>query len=282
MKKIYLILAVTLIAGTLIGCSNNEIESKNEHPIEVASESSTELNSIPQTEESSFSAGSELILDTECNSETIAETETVTDTEKELLTAVTEPQTEEPETTIHTTETTSKEPVRTPTEKDEETKGYPETTGEVIKQEETTLPETTRETESPHTTKPEDTKRQEKPAETTTETAVSEPTPKPVKTPYDSPFDIEQIKTELIALGESMGMTHRTAYKDGTVITPDNSSWELPITASSSFCGEMLKRSLQDYVLSYAEYHLYGGEPITHFTIYILPLSDGYEIYFLH
>ena len=68
MKKIYLILAVTLIAGTLIGCSNNEIESKNEHPIEVASESSTELNSIPQTEESSFSAGSELILDTECNS----------------------------------------------------------------------------------------------------------------------------------------------------------------------------------------------------------------------
>ena len=79
-----------------------------------------------------------------------------------------------------------------------------------------------------------------------------------------------------------MGMTHRTAYKDGEIITPDNSSWELPITANSSFCGEMLKRSLRDYVLSYAEYHLYGGESITNFTIYVLPLSDGYEIYFLH
>ena len=102
------------------------------------------------------------------------------------------------------------------------------------------------------------------------------------KSPYDIPIDIEAIKNELIVLGESMGMTHRTAYKDGSVITPDNSSWELPITANSSFCGEILKRSLRDYVLSYAEYHLYGGEPITHFTIYVLTISDGYEIYFLH
>ncbi len=108
-------------------------------------------------------------------------------------------------------------------------------------------------------------------------TTVPEP-----KSPYDMPIDIGAIKNEIIALGESIGMTHRTAYKDGTVITPDNSSWELPITANSSFCGEMLKRSLRDYVLSYAEYHLYGGEPVAHFTIYVLPLSDGYEIYFLH
>lgn len=279
MRKIYLILAVTLIAVTLIGCSNNEIESKREHLTEVTSESSTELDSILQTEESSFSAGSELILDTSCDSETIVETETVTDTEKEFYTVVTEPRTDESETTPPATETTSKEPT---TKKVEETTVYPETTGETTKQEETTPPEATRETEPPHTTKPEDTKQQEEPTETTTETTVSKPTPEPVKTPYDAPFDIEQIKAELVALGESMGMTHRTTYKDGTAITPDNSSWELPITASSSFCGEMLKRSLRDYVLSYAEYHLYGGEPITHFTIYVLPLSDGYEIYFLH
>lgn len=266
MRKIYLMLAVTLIAGTLIGCSNNGIESKNEHPIEVTSESSTELDSTLPTEESSFSAGSELILDTECNSETIAEPETVIDTDKELNIVVTEPQAVESETTPSPTETT----------------GYPETKVETTNRKETTLPETTRETEPPHATKPEDTKQQEKPTETTTETAVSEPTPEPVKTPYDSPFDIEQIKAELIALGESMGMTHRTVYKNGEVITPDNSSWELPITANSSFSGEMLKRSLHDYVSSYAEYHLYGGEPITYFTIYVLPLSDSYEIYFLH
>ena len=279
MRKIYLILAVTLIAVTLIGCSNNEIESKREYPIQVTSESSTELDSVPQTEESSFSAGSELVLDTSCDSETIVETETVTDTVKEFYTVVTEPQTDETEKIPPVTETTSKEPT---TEKVEETKAYPETTGETTKQEETTPPQTTRETEPPHTTKPEDTKQQAEPTETTTDTTTSEPTPEPVKTHYDVPFGIEQIKAELIALGESMGMTHRTAYKDGTVITPDNSSWELPITANSSFCGKLLKRSLRDYVLSYAEYHLYGGEPITHFTIYVLPLPDGYEIYFLH
>ncbi|MBR6558052.1 MAG: hypothetical protein IKT70_03475 [Clostridia bacterium] len=279
MRKIYLILAVALIAVTLIGCSNNVIEGRNEYSTKVTSESLTELDSAPQTEKSSFSAGSDLILDTSCDSETIAETETVTDAEKEFHTVVTEPQTEDTETTPPATETTSKEPT---TEKAEETTVYPETTGETVKQEETTPPETTRETEPSHTTTPEDTKQQAEPTETTTETSASEPTPEPVNTPFDAPFDIEQIKTELIALGESMGMTHRTAYKDGTVITPDNSSWELPITANSSFCGEMLKRSLRDYVLSYAEYYLYGGEPITHFTIYVLPLSDGYEIYFLH
>ena len=279
MRKIYLILVVALIAVTLVGCSNNVIEGKNEYSTEVTSENSTELDSVPQTEESSFSAGSELILDTSCDSETIAETETVTDAEKEFHTVVTEPQTEDTETTSPATETTSKEPT---TEKAEETTVYPETTGETAKQEETTPPETTRETEPPHTTKPEDTKQQTEPTETTADTTTSEPTPEPIKTPYDTPFDIEQISAELVALGESMGMTHRTEYKDSTVITPDNSSWELPITANSSFCREMLKRSLRDYVLSYAEYHLYGGEPITHFTIYVLPLSDGYEIYFLH
>lgn len=279
MRKIYLILAVALIAVALVGCSNNVIEGRDEYSTEVTSENSTELDRAPQTEESSFSAGSDFILDTSCDSDTIAETETVTDTENEFYTVVTEPQTEESETTPPATETTSKEPT---TEMAEETTAHPETTTVTTKHEETTSPETTRETEPPHTTKPEDTKQQEKPTETTTDTTVSEPTLEPVKTPYDAPFDIEQIKAELIALGESMGITHRTAYKDGTVITPDNSSWELPITANSSFCGEMLKRSLRDYVLSYAEYHLYGGEPITHFTIYVLPLSDGYEIYFLH
>ena len=142
----------------------------------------------------------------------------------------------------------------------------------IISIETTTVSETqlTKETQIPSNPKSEETT---EPAETTV--AIS-------KSPYDMPIDIEAIKNELITLGESMGMTYRTAYKDGTVITPDNSSWELPITANSSFCGEMLKRSLRDYVLSYAEYHLYGSEPITHFTIYVHPLSDGYEIYFLH
>lgn len=293
MRKTYLITVLVLIAVTLVGCTNADAVDESEYPVEIVLESSTELDVDPSTDESSFSAGSELFSETSPNSETVAETETTVVTEAVPVeiphTVTTEPQTEETETTTEiietyppTTESTPKEPIPTPTEKAEETTAYPETTAETTKREETAPPETTRETEPPHTTKPEETTPQTASTESNAETTVSEPITEPVKTPYDAPFDIEYIKAELIALGESMGMTHRIAYKDGEVITPDNSTWELPITASSSFCGEMLKRSLRDYVLSYAEYHLYGGEPITHFTIYVLPLSDGYEIYFLH
>ena len=104
----------------------------------------------------------------------------------------------------------------------------------------------------------------------------------PQKSIYEPPFDIEQIQAELIAAGESMGMRHRTVYRDGTVITPDNSSWELPIFANASFSGNVLRRSLYDYVTSYGEYELYGSEPITDFTIYVKQTPDGYEFYFLH
>ena len=289
MKRIYLILAVTLIAVTLCGCENADTVGESESPIEIALESSTEPETAAPTEVSSFSAGSELFAETSLKSETLAEAETTAVTvdipvEIPHIDA-TEPQTEVFETTTEvietyppTTESISKEPTSTPTEKTEETTTHPETTAETTKREETAPPETTREMDPPHTTKPEETTSEIE----ATETTASEPTPEPVSTSYDVPFDIEYIKSELIALGESMGMTHRTVYKDGEVINPDNSSWELPITANSSFCGEMLKRSLYDYVSSYSEYHLYGGEPITRFTIYVLPLSDGYEIYFLH
>ena len=114
---------------------------------------------------------------------------------------------------------------------------------------------------------------------TETTVAVTEASPKSI---YDPPFDIEQIQAELIAAGESMGMRHRTVYRDGMVITPDNSSWELPIFANASFGGNALRRSLYDYVTSYGEYELYGSEAITDFTIYVKQTPDGYEFYFLH
>lgn len=148
----------------------------------------------------------------------------------------------------------------------------------------------------PETAKPADTesptappKQTEPPSQTSVrseETKSSETTvvvtEAPPKSIYDPPFDIEQIQAELIAAGESMGMRHRTVYRDGTVITPDNSSWELPIFANASFSGNALRRSLYDYVTSYGEYELYGSEPITDFTIYVKQTPDGYEFYFLH
>lgn len=293
MRKTYLITVLVLIVVTLVGCGRTEVVCESTSPIEIALEGSTERETAAPTEESSFSAGSELFSEISLKSETIAETETTVVTEAvpvEILhTVATEPQTEVSETTHviietypPTTESTPKVPIPTPTEKAEETTAYPETTAETTKREETAPPETTRETDHQQTTRPEETTFATESTESNAETTASEPTPEPVRTPYDVPFDIEQIKAELVTLGESMGMTHRTAYKDGEVITPDNSSWELPITANSSFSGEMLKRSLYDYVSSYAEYHLYGGESITNFTIYVLPISDGYEIYFLH
>ena len=60
MKRIYLILAVTLIAVTLCGCENADTVGESESPVEIVLESSTELDVDLSTDESSFSAGSEL------------------------------------------------------------------------------------------------------------------------------------------------------------------------------------------------------------------------------
>lgn len=201
--------------------------------------------------------------------------------------AETKPQTtKKPESESKPAETVSKETEQKPTEtKTAETKP-PQTETTTTPKEETTEPpvQVTDEpkiTEQPVTSEPSkqttEEPRETEPPETTV--PITEPVPKSI---YDAPFDIEQIRAELIAAGESMGMRHRTVYKDGTVITPDNSSWELPITANASFSGAVLKRSLYDYVSSYGEYELYGGEPITDFTIYVKEITDGYEFYFLH
>ena len=103
------------------------------------------------------------------------------------------------------------------------------------------------------------------------------------KTAYDYAFDIEAIRSDLIAIGESMGLTHITS-DDGTEITPSNSSWATPVTASKSFQGENLKRKLTDYVQSMPSIlSAYGGATIEYFTIYIEPLDGGsYRIYFLY
>lgn len=175
-----------------------------------------------------------------------------------------------PASTESTTEST--------TEKDKESSSAPADSGkpETAKPVETEPPTAPpKQTEPPRQTSA----MSEETESTETTVAVTEASPKSI---YDPPFDIEQIQAELIAAGESMGMRHRTAYRDGTVITPDNSSWELPIFANASFGGNALRRSLYDYVTSYGEYELYGSEAITDFTIYVKQTPDGYEFYFLH
>lgn len=111
------------------------------------------------------------------------------------------------------------------------------------------------------------------------------PTPQPQapKSIYDYEFDVEAIRAELIAIGQSRGLTHITT-DDGNACTPDNSSWAMPITASQSFQGEALKRALQDYVSSMPDLiQMAGGRPITYFTIYVEPVGNGcYTFYFLY
>ena len=287
-NRILAVLLAGLICISLAGCTTTESELH---------ETDNELSTVT-TEGATSAIGT-------CDKVTEAETDELIDKSEES-TSATERNTAEKE------KSQTREPIKTkkPTEPTETTKVEPEETAppETVKPQttvteppadETTRTETTTPpkeetteplvqiTEEPITTEqpvtsepPKQTAEEPRGTEPTETTApITELVPKSI---YDAPFDIEQIRAELIAVGESMGMRHRTAYKDGTLITPDNSSWELPITANASFSGAVLKRSLHDYVSSYDEYELYGGEPITDFTIYVKQTADGYEFYFLH
>lgn len=112
--------------------------------------------------------------------------------------------------------------------------------------------------------------------------SVEQPTPKP-KTIYDYEFDVEAIRSEMIAVGQAMGLTHIIEV-DGIPRTPDNSSWATPVTASKDFQGTNLERRLKDYVQSMPGLvTAFGGNTIQYFTIYAEPLGGGsYRFYFLY
>ena len=98
------------------------------------------------------------------------------------------------------------------------------------------------------------------------------------KDPYVYPFDIQKIKKDLIAYGESLGMKHRTHYSDGTEVTPDNGSYELPTYLSKSSTAWIIKKSLYEQ-LDY-HFHVYQAEI---FTIYIESFGNSeYQIYSIY
>ncbi len=109
------------------------------------------------------------------------------------------------------------------------------------------------------------------------------PEPEKPKSIYDYAFDADAIRSELIAIGQSMGLTHITE-DDGIPCTPDTCSWASPVTASESFQGDNLKRALQNYVTSMpSTIASYGGTQITSFTIYVQDNGGGsYTFYFLY
>lgn len=96
--------------------------------------------------------------------------------------------------------------------------------------------------------------------------------------PYVYPFDIPAIKADLIAYGESLGMTHYTHNPDGELRTPDNCSWWIPYLLDAD-CKDpaRTRRQIQEHV-KYDRDDL-GLEV---FTIYIEGGSGRYSVYMMH
>ena len=98
------------------------------------------------------------------------------------------------------------------------------------------------------------------------------------KTAYDYEFDIEAVKAYCISIGLGMGLALDSS------LTPSNSTWWNPVTASQNNQGEALKQSLERYITFHTVENLgaYGIDEITAFNIYCEARGNGsYSIYFL-
>ena len=98
------------------------------------------------------------------------------------------------------------------------------------------------------------------------------------KTAYDYEFDIEAVKADCIGIGLSMGLALDSS------LTPSNSTWWNPVTASQNNQGEALKQSLERYITFHTVENLgaYGIDEITVFNICCEARGNGsYSFYFL-
>ena len=115
----------------------------------------------------------------------------------------------------------------------------------------------------------------EPPAEIPPQTVPEDTKP---KTAYDYEFDIETVKEDCIGIGLDMGLALDSS------LTPSNSTWWKPVTASQNNQGEALKQSLERYITFHTVENLgaYGIDEITAFNIYCEARGNGsYSIYFL-
>lgn len=98
------------------------------------------------------------------------------------------------------------------------------------------------------------------------------------KTAYDYEFDINAIRADCIAIGQSMGYTLNTS------LTMQNATWWNPVTASESNQGSSLKSALEQYIRLHTVANLgaYGLDEITEFNICCESRGGGsYAIYFV-
>lgn len=253
MKKQWFVLAMALVM-LLSGCQKelaNPADSLQDTGIETASSFSGSKTDTTESE----SEGSEKTEQSE-----------VSETSEPPIAETSATETEPSES--NSTPTESKNTVTTPEKKDD-TQSKPS--------------EAPQKEPAPEPAKPDETVSESQPEATVTPEPAKEPDPTPPPAPepksiYDYEFDVEAIRQELIAVGTGMGLTHTGD------MTPNAASWSNPVTASQSFQGNSLERSLKDYVRSMPDIiTMYGGTTIQYFTIYVEPLGGGsYRFYFLY
>lgn len=170
-----------------------------------------------------------------------------------------------------------------PTEPEKPVETQPEPTKPAEPPKETEQPKPTEPPAPPAPTEPAPT---EPPAPTETPTPTEPPAPvetePPVetqpKTAYDYEFDINAIRADCIAIGQSMGYTLNTS------LNPQNATWWNPVTASESNQGSTLRSALEQYIRFHTVANLsaYGMDEITEFNICCESRGGGsYAIYFV-
>lgn len=172
-----------------------------------------------------------------------------------------------PDTTAESRETPQTKPATTS-----------QTSGNTKGNSETKKPDTPKETPPPSTKEPPSTPASSEP-ESPSPTTES-PSSEVPSDPYAYPFNIEQIRSDCIALGKNYGFTLNES------LTPNNASWAGAETASSGTQGSRLKRMLGEMIEYYSPvYRESAGLPaanISAFNIYCEPTGNGsYRIYFL-
>lgn len=153
-----------------------------------------------------------------------------------------------------------------PSEPPKETEQFKHTEQSVVTETDEAPSEPPAPTEPPATTEPPIPAETEPPVETQPKTA------------YDYEFDISAIRSDCIAIGQSMG------YTLNTLLSPQNATWWNPITASDSNQGSGLRSRLEQYIRFHTVENLgaYGLDEISEFNICCESIGGGsYAIYFV-
>ena len=135
--------------------------------------------------------------------------------------------------------------------------------------------EAPKQTESPRQSEPTEAPKQESPSQPAESEQPAETQP---QTAYDYEFDINAIRADCIAIGQSMGYTLNTS------LTPQNATWWNPVTASESNQGSSLKSALEQYIRFHTVANLsaYGMDEIAEFNICCESRGGGsYAIFFV-